>query len=188
VPPPDAPGGSGAACSARRRLVVVSGPIASGKSTLAAELARLLRSAGESVAVVGLDTVAEMALPTLDDWAWAREIYGQVVRAWLKTPISTVIAEGTAIPSEVGELLGHVPRDVRVVTVLLVTRYETALSRVRADPTRGRSRDPEFLDRMYRRFNDGLTGMAADLSFTSDESSAGALAAKVAAALDAGSP
>jgi hypothetical protein len=41
---------------------------------------------------------------------------------------------------------------------------------------------------MYRRFNDGLTGMAADLSFTSDESSAGALAAKVAAALDAGSP
>ena len=114
-PTADAPCESRSSWSGRRRLVVVSGPIASGKSTLASELADLLRSAGEAVAVVGLDTIAEMALPTLDDWTWAHEIHGQVVGGWLATPIPTVIAEGTGTQAEVERMLQHVPSDVELV-------------------------------------------------------------------------
>lgn len=83
------------------RLVMISGPIASGKSTLAAELARLLRNAGLSVALTDLDTVAEMALPTLPDWAWAHDIHAQLVGAWLATGIDVVVDEGTSRPNEV---------------------------------------------------------------------------------------
>jgi hypothetical protein len=141
---------------------------------------------GEAVAVVGLDTIAEMALPTLDDWTWAHEIHGQVVGAWLATPIPTVIAEGTGTQAEVEQVLRHVPSDVQVFRVLLVTRYETALRRATADPTRGISKDPDFLGRMYVRFNDELPGMAYDLRLDSEESSTGVLAAQVVATLKEG--
>ena len=164
----------------------MSGPIASGKSTLASELADLLRSAGEAVAVVGLDTIAEMALPTLDDWTWAHEIHGQVVGGWLATPIPTVIAEGTGTQAEVERMLQHVPSDVSVLRVLLVTRYETALSRATADPTRGVSKEPEFLAKMYQRFNDELPEMTYDLRLDSEASSAAVLAAMIVAAIREG--
>jgi adenylylsulfate kinase-like enzyme len=76
-------------------LVVIVGPFAAGKSTLAAEVGRRLRERGEAVAVVGLDRVAEMALPSLE-WAWAHQVHAQLVRDWLSTPVRTVVAEGPA--------------------------------------------------------------------------------------------
>ncbi len=167
-------------------MVVVIGPIASGKSTLASELAGLLRAAGEAVAVVGLDTVAEMALPTLDDWAWAHDIHGQIVAAWLATPTTTVIAEGLETPTEVNQLMSHVPSDVSVLSVLLIARYETARQRTSADPSRGISRDPDFLATMYQRFNNELPGLTYDLQLHSEDASPGALAARVVAAIAEG--
>ncbi len=167
----------------QRRLVVVIGPIAAGKSTLASELAGLLRGAGESVAIVGLDTVAEMALPTLDDWTWAHDIHGQLVAAWLATPLTMVIAEGPETPAEVDLLMSHVPSDVSVFRVLLVARYETARQRTAADPSRGISRDPDFLAAMYRRFTDELPGLSYDLQLRGEDASASALAERVVAAL-----
>jgi chloramphenicol 3-O-phosphotransferase len=180
----DVMGEVASARSVRRRLIVVSGPIASGKSTLAAKLADLLRSAGESVALVGLDTVAEMALPTLDDWAWAHEVHGQVVGGWLATPISTVIAEGPATPAEVEQLLRYVPCGVSVLRVLLVTRYATALRRATADPTRGISKDPDFLGDMYRRFTRELPDMQFDMRLDTEEATPSALAARIITTLN----
>lgn len=46
-------------------LIIIVGPQASGKSTLAAALSRKLRDQGEDVALVELDQIAAMALPTL---------------------------------------------------------------------------------------------------------------------------
>ena len=40
----------------RPELIVIVGPIAAGKSTLAAEVGQRLRERGEAVAVVGLDS------------------------------------------------------------------------------------------------------------------------------------
>jgi energy-coupling factor transporter ATP-binding protein EcfA2 len=179
----DAPVDPRAERQVRARLVVVIGPIASGKSTLAAEIADLLRSKGDAVAVVGLDTIAEMALPTLDDWSWAHEIHGKVVGAWLTTPMRTVIAEGPATQAEVEQVLHHVPGDVSVLRVLLVTSYETALERARAEPTRGISKDPIFLGEMYRRFTNELPNIVYDQRFDSEVSPPATLAASVVAAL-----
>lgn len=163
----------------RRRLVLIIGPIASGKSTLAGEVADQLRAAGEAVAVVGLDTIAEMALPTLPDWAWAHDIHGQVVAAWLATPIPTVIAEGPASQTEVEELLRHVPEDVAARRVLLVSSYGVALERATADPTRGISKDPEFLAGVYRQFATDRSRIAHDLRLDSGAAPPGVLAARV---------
>lgn len=147
------------------RLVLIIGPIASGKTTLANDLAAGLRSLGEAVAVIGLDTVAEMALPTLDDWTWAHEIHGQLVGAWLGTPIPTVIAEGPETPAEIAQIMRYVDRDTRVLKVLVTTEYETALARAGADPTRGLSKDPRFLRQMYDRFEMAQPEIRYDLRF-----------------------
>jgi hypothetical protein len=166
------------------RLVVVVGPIAAGKSTLAAEVAQRLRGRGESVVVAGLDEVAEMALPTLDDWAWAHEVHGRLVGAWLATPVQRVVAEGPATPAELERLMRSVPADVGVVTVVLVTSYATALSRAAGDPGRGLSKDPDFLGRQHARFQRGLPHLVADLVLDSTDESAATLAGRVVVALD----
>jgi len=166
-----------------RSLVVVVGAIASGKSTLAAEVARQLGRRGESVALVGLDSVAEMALPTVD-WDWVHEVHGQLVRAWLATPVSTVLAEGPSTPSELEQLLRCVGHDVDVLTVVLVTPYDVALRRALTDPGRGVSRDPDFLEADHRRFAEGLAALRGDVVLDGAEAPAAALAERVVAALD----
>lgn len=55
-------------------LVAVAGPQASGKSALARALSAELRRQGELVALVELDQIAAMALPTLPDWDTAQQI------------------------------------------------------------------------------------------------------------------
>ena len=47
------------------RLMMITGPIASGKSTLASLVAEGARQRGLTVALTDLDGVAEMALPSL---------------------------------------------------------------------------------------------------------------------------
>jgi DNA-binding IclR family transcriptional regulator/chloramphenicol 3-O-phosphotransferase len=162
-----------------RRLILIIGPIASGKSTLAETLAGKLRRSGEAVTVVGLDTVAEMALPTLADWTWAHEVHGQLVGAWLEKPIPTVIAEGPETPVEIEQIMRYVGPDVSVRKVLITTSYESARARASADPTRGLSKDPEFLLEMHRRFEETRPDIAYDVQFDTDEQSSNDIADRV---------
>lgn len=164
-------------------LIVIVGPIAAGKSTLAAEVGRRLRRRGESVAVVGLDGVAEMALPTLD-WAWAHEVHGHLVRAWLATPVRTVVAEGPSTPAELAQLMHCVASDVEVLTVVLVTPYEVALRWALQDPDRVLSKDSDFLRRDHDRFDRGLPDIAWDLALDSAEATPTTLADHVIVTLD----
>ena len=136
---------------------------------MAHTLADMLRSDGHAVVVVGLDTVAEMALPTLADWTWAHEVHGQLVGAWLEKPVHTVIAEGPETPAEIEQIMRHVGPEVSVLKVLITTRYEAALARAVSDPTRGISKDPEFLRRMYRRFEQTRPDIAHDFHFDTEE-------------------
>ena len=162
-----------------RRLVLIIGPIASGKSTLADTLASMLRNTGEAVVVVGLDTVAEMALPTLADWTWAHEVHGRLVGAWLGTPISTVIAEGPETPEEIEQIMDHVGPDVSVRKVLITAKYETALARAACDPARGLSKDPEFLRRMYQRFERTRADISHDLEYDTEAMSSNDIAQRI---------
>ncbi len=164
-------------------LIVIVGPIAAGKSTLAAEVGHRLRKRGESVAVVGLDSVAEMALPTLD-WAWAHEVHGHLVRAWVATPVRTVVAEGPGTAWELDQLLRCVGGDTGVLTVVLATRYEIALRRALRDPDRGLSKDPDFLRRDHDRFESSRRDLACDLALDSADASPATLAERVIATLD----
>jgi hypothetical protein len=167
----------------RPALIVIVGPIAVGKSTLATEVGQRLRGRGESVAVVGLDSVAEMALPNVD-WTWAHEVHGELVRAWLGTPVGTVIAEGPSTAVEVEQLMRCVPSDTRVLTVVLTTRYETAQERALHDPLRGISQDPDFLRKDHDRFERGRADLRCDLALDSAGGSPSTLAELVVHALD----
>jgi hypothetical protein len=130
-------------------LLLVIGPIASGKSTLARTLADRLREDGNATALVGLDEVADMARPTLPDWEDAHRIFGSVVGQWLRAHIDLVIAEGPCDRHEIATVLGNVPAGTPVTRIVVTTDFETALGRAQADPTRGLSQDPEFLRGQY---------------------------------------
>ncbi|MFD2797663.1 AAA family ATPase [Promicromonospora vindobonensis] len=129
----------------RSRLVIISGPIAAGKSTLAGELVQMLRMDGFSVARTDLDTVAEMALPTLPNWDWAHGIHAQLVGAWLRTGVDIVVDEGTSSPDEVHQVLDQVPEGIDAFHVVLTADFDASLARARADPGRGVSKDPAHL-------------------------------------------
>jgi hypothetical protein len=144
----------------RECVVVVSGPIASGKSSLARELAiRLEESCGIGVAVVDLDLVYEMLDPAgrpKDDgrlWSLARRISGRLAAAFLTEGRCVVVEGDLATDEALGELEGELPGEVAVWLVLLGVDLETALARARADPTRGLSKDRRFLSSHY----DGFT-------------------------------
>ena len=128
-----------------KRLVMITGPIASGKSTLAGAVSHLLRQEGVSVACTDLDSIAEMGLPTLPEWGWAHSVHADLVAAWLSTDIDLVVDEGTSTPEEVSLVLHRIPRTTAVLHVLLSADYEASLLRAQADPRRGLSRDPAFL-------------------------------------------
>lgn len=166
------------------RLLVISGPIAAGKSTLAVEVTRRLRERGLSVALVDLDAIAEMALPTLPDWAWAHRIHAEAVGSWLRTAIDMVVDEGTSTPGEIRQVLDHVPEGTAVFHVVLLAEYERALARAQADPSRGLSKDPEFLRRAYDGFEAVAHLLPADLRLDVESETPERLADAVLAAID----
>ena len=144
-------------------LVVVAGPQASGKSTIAQSLGDALRRQGERVAVVGLDAIAAMALPTLPGWEAAHRIFETVTALWAGTELTCVIAEGSGSQAEVTRVIEAAPPDVSTLTVAVTTTLASAYARAAADPTRGISRNYDFLEDVYARWPKELERMAPDL-------------------------
>lgn len=143
--------------------MLIAGPIAGGKSTVARALADRLRQSGETVALVELDQIAGMALPTLHDWDIVQKIFSSVVGQWLRSPLTVVIAEGPGNVSEVDNVLTQVPTAVPVVTVVLTSSFETAFSRAQEDPTRGISRQRDFLSEVFQRWAYDILRIQHDL-------------------------
>ena len=131
--------------NARVLVVVISGPIASGKSTLSRAVAAQLEEAEEvATAVIDLDLVYELLDPrrrTKDDadlWAEARRVAGRLTTALLAES-RCVVAEGEfASDQALDEFVSELPGTVDLRLVLLDVDFETALNRASADPTRGR--------------------------------------------------
>jgi adenylylsulfate kinase-like enzyme len=144
-------------------LVIVVGPQASGKSTLSAGLAAASRADGETVALVELDQIASMALPTLPSWDVALEILASVTARWVRSGLSCVIVEGIGSRAELDRLRARAARGTRVLTVAVTTSLETAFDRAQRDPTRGMSKDSAFLSRVYESWPTELSGLAADV-------------------------
>jgi adenylylsulfate kinase-like enzyme len=137
-------------------LIVVSGPIASGKSTVARALARLLEQDGLSSAVVDLDVVYDMLARdiarTNDDERWlrARRGAGALAAAFVAEGVDVVIVEGDFLtPEDRDTFLRSLPAAAEPHFVSLYGSFHSALSRVDSDPSRTASRDRAFLRRHY---------------------------------------
>jgi shikimate kinase len=151
-------------------LVVIVGPIASGKSTVAQALGAALRGEGRPVAVLDLDDVVEsiggfVGLSS-EDFHRAQVVFGQLVSSWLDQDMD-VIAHGPFLSShEDAMLVQALPEGVRARRVLLTTTRSVAFERVAADPWRQLSEYPEVLDAMYDRFEELLPSLTpAEWSF-----------------------
>lgn len=144
-------------------LVLIYGPIAAGKSTIARTLAKRLRRVGEQVALVELDEIAEMALPSLPDWSAAHAIFNSVVGQWLATSLTVVVAEGPGSKAEISALIDEVPPQTPVVIVILTSSFETALARARADLSRGISKERAFLSDVFARWAEEMPQMEHDV-------------------------
>lgn len=102
------------------------------------------------MALVELDQIAEMALPTLPSWDTAARIFAIVAGEWARADLTCVIAEGIASQDEVSIVLDHTPAAAAVVTVVMTTPFVAALPRAQADVTRGASRDRDWLATVTR--------------------------------------
>jgi chloramphenicol 3-O-phosphotransferase len=153
-------------------LIVITGPIASGKSTLARRVAAELEERGRSTAVIDVDVLYDMLQHdrAVQDgtarWRAARNAAAVLAGSFARDGIEVVIIEDDlGTPTERADLLGSLPSEALVVT--LRVGYETALLRARADPSRGVSRDPAFL-RPYYTARSTLLEMAGDLAIDTE--------------------
>lgn len=149
--------------SSSATLVLLVGPQASGKSTVAQALSHELRRRGEGVALVELDQIAAMALPTLPSWDTAAHIFGLVADQWARSGLNCVVAEGISSHDEVSTFVAQLPATAVLVTVAVTTTLESALRRVEADPTRGVSRDRTFLSQRYAWWSREVARLDADV-------------------------
>jgi chloramphenicol 3-O-phosphotransferase len=152
------------------QLVVITGPIASGKSTLAAALWSLLSQRGFSAAITDLDDVVFSHNDGFDDapWTRGRAVHGELVAAWLRSGVDVVLVHGPFYtPEEIAPLLTPLPAGVTPRWVLLLVGYDLALERVTADLTRAGSRNPDFLRYTHTRFAELLPGLP-DAEWTFD--------------------
>ena len=166
-------------------LVLVVGPQASGKSTVAAGLSAELRRRGERVALVELDQVAAMALPTLPSWEAAHHVFETTVGLWAGTDLTCVIAEGSGSAEEVERLRLQAPGGAAIVTVAATTPFETAYARALADPTRGVSKEYAFLSGVYERWADEHTRIDPDLTIDTAALTVEDGVRRIASAIDA---
>lgn len=185
-------------------IVVISGPIGSGKTTVAQALGTSLRKAGRTVAVVGLDAVFKMIggfeglpgyasrthaeLPSSFSPAWfkaAREVHGRLVGSWFDRD-ADVVVDGPFLNAEAeAPFLRELPPDVELRRLRLLVSYDVALGRVMNDAMpRNLSRDPLFLRNAHEHFTELVPSMpAADWTFHSETVAPDDVAASVAESL-----
>jgi len=144
-------------------LVVIAGPQASGKSAISMALAAELRRRGERVALVELDQIAAMALPTLPSWDAAHQITELVTGRWARAGLTCVITEGAGTAERVAALLAQTPPDAVALTVVTTAPFEIALARAQADPTRGVSRESDYLGAVYDRWTSEIARIDSDV-------------------------
>jgi adenylylsulfate kinase-like enzyme len=168
-------------------VIVITGPIASGKSTVASELARQLRLIDVRAEVIDLDRVHDRLTPkrsSADDstWALARQETASLANAFLEEGVAVVIAEGSFnVPGDRAVLAQHLRQSSGLVFVTLQVSFEEALRRAQGDPTRGRSRDRRFLGSHFAARHDVLAAVpTTDIVIDTERTTATAVAEEIA--------
>jgi shikimate kinase len=176
--------------AARPLVIVVSGPIASGKSTVAQAVADELERAGVIAPIVDLDAIHDAragagAAGDRGSWARARSAAAAEADAHLEAGRTVVVAEGSFNePGDRATFVAGLPARALVLHVTLHVTYEEALRRARSDPTRGRSRDATFLAAHYASRRAVLAKLPpTDLVFDTEAVPAPEIAATIARAI-----
>jgi adenylylsulfate kinase-like enzyme len=173
--------------TSRGVVIVITGPIASGKSTVATALARELERSDVRTEVIDLDLVHDRLTsiePTPDDSAWtlARLETAAMANSLLDDGVAVVIAEGSFnLPKDRAALARHIRPGFRLVFVTLRVSFEEAFRRAQGDPTRGRSRDRDFLASHFAARQDILADVpATDIVIDTERTTPAAAAAAIA--------
>jgi adenylylsulfate kinase-like enzyme len=173
-------------------VIVISGPVASGKSTIAQELARELERTSVRAAVIDLDLLYGMLTADgakSDDaiWKLARRAAATLANTFLEEGVAVVIAEGSFnTPSDRAAFVQHLGASVDPIYVTLRVSFEEALRRAQSDLTRGLSRDPGFLGPYFAAVSQALatvpvTDIVIDTERTTATSAAAAIASLIRA-------
>lgn len=172
------------------QLVIITGPIAAGKNTVADTLAGRLTGRGRTVVVADVDDVAEMVgapgAAAARLWFAAHQAHGAMVGQWMRSKVEYVVVVGPIYSAaERAALTDHLPDGTAALWVLIHAPVAVTLARVEEDPARGLSRDPAFHRRAHQRFRELMPQIPADLVFDSGELDAERIAAGIADALGA---
>jgi lactoylglutathione lyase len=139
-------------------VLIISGPIASGKSTVAQALAADSRAAGANAVVIDLDRMYMMLDdgPVMSDAEMsrrARRATAALVDHYVLDGLDLIIAEGDFwTPGQRDEFTCRLTSGIAPVFITLRVSVEEALRRVQSDPNRRLSRIPEVLRRSHADF------------------------------------
>ena len=132
-------------------VIVITGPIASGKSTVARALFHELAALDVRAAVIDLDTIEDMLTadgPKSDPESWtrARRAVASLANGFLQDGVAVVIADGSFnLAHDRSALEQQLDTKIHPIFVTLTVTLNEAVRRAQGDPTRGVSRDPAFL-------------------------------------------
>jgi predicted enzyme related to lactoylglutathione lyase/adenylylsulfate kinase-like enzyme len=169
-------------------LLIISGPIASGKSTVAQLLATESRAGGHTVAVVDLDRLYMMLdhRSPMDDprtWRAARRAAAALADQFLVDGAELVIVEGTFwTQAERDEFAHRLSTAFGALFVTLHVSVDEALTRVQADVGRRASRVPELLRASHAEFA-SAPSIAGDVTIDSTHANVMEVASLIKAAL-----
>ncbi|MEU4215242.1 AAA family ATPase [Actinoplanes sp. NPDC026623] len=166
------------------QLVVLTGPIAAGKNTVADELARRLTGRGRTVVVADVDDVAAMVrtpgAAAVDLWFAAHEAHGALVGQWMRSGVEYVVVVGPIYTAEEqAALTGALPDGATVLWIVIDAPVSVTFTRAQSDPGRGLSRDPGFHQAAHRRFRELLPAIPADHVFDSGRLEAERIASEI---------
>jgi hypothetical protein len=172
--------------TAGRRLVLVSGPIASGETTVSAQLARTARTMGKLAATVDMDDVVAMltgawSVVKLEDRFRASQLAAAIVDRLFESGIEMAVVAGSTMSAyESDGLVGHLTSKPKILSIRLRVSLDESIRRAQADPARVRTLDGDFVARVYAAI-DWTSVRQADLDLVTDSLNADQVAQAVEA-------
>ncbi|MFN8487982.1 MAG: hypothetical protein U0350_10340 [Caldilineaceae bacterium] len=145
-----------------RLLIVITGPVGAGKSTTSLALAQALRRPDVAVAVIDLDQMygfvrQQDGYGEQAAWLRARQGAAALADCWFASGMSIVIVDGEFFNAEeLNALLAPIQGSIGHAFFTLRLTYESALTRVQGDPSRGDSKNPAFLKWLHTQFTQAL--------------------------------